>query len=270
MYNPLTMFQKPKRRFKPAPAAEGGKATSWGPVAEWYDHLLSQKGTFQKDVILPNLLRMMGIKREMRILDIACGTGFFTREFRRTGAEVIGCDISKELIDIARRDSPPAIPFKVTPAEKLGIFPDESFDEAVIILAIQNIQRYQKALTEAARVLKPGGKLFIVMNHPAFRVPRATGWKFIGDAQVRLVERYGSEFEVAMRTHGEEHTSVETVSFHRPLQSYAKAFKAAGLAITDMEEWISHKQSDSGPRAVAENNARKEIPLFLALEVTKL
>ncbi len=246
------------------------KATSWGPVAEWYDKLLEQKGTFQKEVILPNLLRMMQIKRGMKIIDIACGTGFFSRTFFQQGAEVVGVDISKELVDIARHDSPPGIDYKVTPAEKLGIFADASFDAAVIILAIQNIQRYQKALAEAGRVLKPGGKLFIVMNHPTFRIPRASGWKFIGEAQVRLVERYLGEFEVAMRTHGEEHTSVETVSFHRPLQSYAKALKAAGLAITDMEEWISHKVSDSGPRAEAENRARQEIPLFMAIEATKL
>jgi hypothetical protein len=36
-----------------------------------------------------------------------------------------------------------------------------------------------------------------------------------------------------------------------------------------MEEWPSHKQSTSGPRAPAENTARKEIPMFLALRAVK-
>ena len=41
----------------------------------------------------------------------------------------------------------------------------------------------------------------------------------------------------------------------------------AGLAITRLEEWISHKKSEEGPRATAEDVARKEIPLFLMLEM---
>jgi hypothetical protein len=37
-----------------------------------------------------------------------------------------------------------------------------------------------------------------------------------------------------------------------------------------MEEWPSHKTSTSGPRAAAENVARKEIPMFLAIRALKL
>jgi DNA-binding LacI/PurR family transcriptional regulator len=61
-----------------------------------------------------------------------------------------------------------------------------------------------------------------------------------------------------------------TTTFHRPLQAYFKALAAAGLPVTDLEEWISHKKSDSGPRASAENIARNEIPMFLCIVATKL
>lgn len=261
------MFQKPKRPFAHSSTSHAKPTTSWGQVAAWYDDLLAKEGTFQKDVILPGILAMMQVRPGQKILDIACGTGFFTRAFARAGANVVGCDISKELVDLARRDSP-ALTFKVTPAEKLGIFAEASFDAATIIMAIQNIQKYQRAIVEAARVLRPGGKLYIVMTHPAFRVPRASGWKFINNAQVRLVEKYASEFSVEMHMHGQ--SGQKTISFHRPLASYIKAMKAVGLALTDLEEWGSNKQSTSGPHAAAENKARKEIPLFLALEATKL
>ena len=43
----------------------------------------------------------------------------------------------------------------------------------------------------------------------------------------------------------------------------------AGLLIDALEEWPSHKTSTSGPRAAAENQARKEIPMFLALRARK-
>jgi len=61
-----------------------------------------------------------------------------------------------------------------------------------------------------------------------------------------------------------------TMSFHRPLQVYFKAFAKAGLCVTRLEEWASHKTSDSGPRKAAEDLARKEIPLFMCLELKKI
>jgi hypothetical protein len=48
-----------------------------------------------------------------------------------------------------------------------------------------------------------------------------------------------------------------------------KAFKKQGLAISSIEEWISHKKSETGPRQKAEDIARKEFPMFLALELKK-
>lgn len=253
----------------PHPARGSKPKTSWGGVANWYDNLLHQEGTFQKEVILPNLTRLMHIRRGEKLIDIACGSGFFSRAFEHLGAEVVGADISKELVDIARKESSPRIAYKVAPAEKLGFIADKSFDKAVIILAIQNIEHYQKALKEASRVLKSGGKLYLVLNHPTFRIPRASGWKFTEEAQVRFVEKYLSEFSISMRMHNQQTKGEETISYHRPLTSYVKALFTAGLAVTNLEEWISPKVSDSGPRAVAENNARKEIPLFMLIEATK-
>jgi hypothetical protein len=41
------------------------------------------------------------------------------------------------------------------------------------------------------------------------------------------------------------------------------------LLIDAIEEWPSHKTSTSGPRAAAENTARKEIPMFMAVRAMK-
>ena len=56
-----------------------------------------------------------------------------------------------------------------------------------------------------------------------------------------------------------------TVTYHRPLQSYFQALNEASLCVDGLEEWTSHKTSEPGKRAKAENRARQEIPLFLAL-----
>jgi hypothetical protein len=60
-----------------------------------------------------------------------------------------------------------------------------------------------------------------------------------------------------------------TWTFHKPIEQYVKALRNAGLLIDAIEEWPSHKTSTSGPRAAAENVARKEIPMFLAIRAVK-
>src|SRR2546423_10807781 len=77
--------------------------TSWEQSAEWYDRLLAGEGTYQKELILPNLLRLMNLKRGEAVLDLACGQGFFSHEFARRGARVIAVDASQKLIAFARR-----------------------------------------------------------------------------------------------------------------------------------------------------------------------
>lgn len=77
--------------------------TSWGNVAEWYDELVEGEGTYQKDVILPNILRLLDSKKDETILDLGCGQGFFAREFTKKGARVIGVDVAPELIALAKK-----------------------------------------------------------------------------------------------------------------------------------------------------------------------
>jgi SAM-dependent methyltransferase len=223
-------------------------------------------------VILPNLLRLIGVKRGEIVADIACGEGFFARALHLAGANVIAADISPELIAIARKNSPKEINFNVAAAHDLGWIKNGSVDKATIILGLQNIADAGKVLSEAARILKSGGKLYLVLNHPAFRVPQSSSWGFDEEKniQYRRVDGYLYEKKVEIEMRPGSDKSVKTVSFHRPLQYYFKQLHGAGLAVTRLEEWISHKKSESGPRAKAEDLARKEIPLFLCLETIKI
>lgn len=247
------------------------KDTSWGNVADWYHaHLKRPAGTYHRDVILPNLLRLMEIERGEVVLDVACGDGFFSRELFHAGAKVIGADIAPELIKIAAKNSPKEIAFHSAPADKMPFAKDASVDTVLISLAIQNIDDMRAAFAECSRVLKPGGKLFLVMNHPAFRIPKQTSWGWDGDkVQYRRVDKYMSELRADIQMHPGDAPEEMTVSFHRPLQYYFKMLNKTGFVVGRLEEWISHKKSVKGPRAKAEDTARKEIPMFLCLEAIK-
>ena len=245
--------------------------TSWGKVANWYDDLLEKEGNYQKDVILPNLLLAMDIGTDEKILDLACGQGFFAREFYKAGANVLGADIGEELIKIAREKSPKVINFTVSPADNLSFLEDASVDKISIVLAIQNIENLSGTIKECARVLKPAGKLFLVLNHPAFRVPKESSWGFDDKrgVQYRRVDQYLTESKISIKMNPGKKDSVNTVSFHRPLQTYIKALKNGGLCVSNLEEWISNRESQPGLRSKGENKSRKEIPLFMLLEAQK-
>ncbi len=251
------------------------KDTSWGNVADWYDDLIEKKdGTYQKDIILPNLLRILNPQKTDTILDIACGQGFFSRAIANTGAKVIASDIAKELIGIAKLHSSKEIDFHTASSDKLDFAKSEIADKAIIILAIQNIENMHETFREAHRILKKNGKLLIVINHPAFRIPKNTSWQWDEkyQKQYRRIDSYMSDIKEKIEMNpGEIKTNNKkfTISFHRPLQSYFKSLNKTGFTIGRFEEWISNKESNPGPRANEENRIRKEIPLFAIIEAIK-
>lgn len=247
--------------------------TSWGNVAEWYDEYLEKsEDSYQKNVILPNILRILNIKKGDRVLDLACGQGLFSRAFSGAGAHVTGVDVSHELIGIAKEHSPKNIAYYTASADKLTMAKSEFFDAAVIILGIQNIKNIAGVFLECRRVLAPSGRLIMVMNHPAFRIPQHSGWGWDSKEQVqyRRIDGYLTESKVFIDMHPGKKEKQTTVSFHRPLQIYINTLAKYGFGITRMEEWISHKKSMKGLRQAAEDRARKEIPLFLMLEARKI
>jgi ubiquinone/menaquinone biosynthesis C-methylase UbiE len=262
------------------------KSTSWGKVAGWYNRLLEEgDDTYQENLLKPNLLRILSPRSGEEILDAGCGQGFFAREIAKAGAKVVGIDIAGELIKLAKEQAGKNETYLTLSAEKMVSLSAGRFNAAICILALQNIKNLQAALSEISRVLKPGGRCVLVINHPAFRIPGASSWSYdektniSGEAgsrsvgQYRNINKYLSEIsqEVDM-TQGISDPKKKkfTMSFHRPLQVYFKAFAKAGLYVIRMEEWVSNKTSDKGPRKAAEDLARKEIPLFMCLELKKL
>jgi hypothetical protein len=124
-----------------------------------------------------------------------------------------------------------------------------------------------------SRLICEKGRVYIVLNHPAFRIPQNSTWSFDDQTQIqsRRVDIYMTEKEISIDMNpGSTINKKITPSFHRPLQVYSKSFAKYNFAITKIEEWMSHKKSQQGPRAKAEDQARKEFPMFMCLELKKI
>jgi len=281
--NPQTPMQSVKKALD--------KSTSWGKVANWYNNFIEKtEDSYQRTLILPNLIRLLEIKRGEAILDLACGQGFFAREFAKLGAKVIGVDIAPELIAIAKQDRSStfslrdnnltkqvaefkkmldrSVEYHVSQAHKLDFLHNQSVDKITIILSLQNVENANEVIKEVSRVLRPKGKLFIVLNHPAFRIPKQSswGWDETKKVQYRRLDSYLSEAKETIQMHPGDNPSEKTISFHRPLQFYFKLLSKNGFLISRLEEWNSHRISEEGPKKEAEDRARREFPLFLYLE----
>lgn len=248
--------------------------TSWGKVAKWYDELIENDENYQKDVILPNLLRLMSLDKKDSVLDVACGQGFFVREFSKTSGSVTGVDVSKELIDLAKEHIINNEKYFVSPSHNLSFLESNSVDKISIILALQNIEKTKETLKEFNRVLKNNSKVYLVLNHPSFRIPKKSDWGFDEDTktQYRKISHYMSEQMIKIDMNpGEKDIKKKeyTFSFHRPLQYYFKIFNECGFKVTGLEEWCSNKTSQVGPRKAAEDKARREIPMFMFIELLK-
>jgi len=97
----------------------------------------------------------------LKILDIGCGTGKLAVHLsEETGCAVTGIDPVRANVEKARMKSS-SVTFEVQSAEELT-FATDTFDFAVSLKALHEIQNPREALREARRVLKEGGKIFIV------------------------------------------------------------------------------------------------------------
>jgi len=258
------------------PRLSPGKVTDWSGVAEWYDRLVGDEGSeYHQKVVFPGVVRMLQIQPGEAVLDVACGQGALCRLLETKGATVTGIDAAEPLIAAARQRPLEGISYHVGDARELETMPfvaAGSYAAAACVLAIQNMHPIAPVFAGVARALRPMGKFVLAMMHPCFRGPKETSWGWDEQAgvQFRRVDRYLVPRKTPIVAHPGSAPDVYTWTFHKPIEAYVRALRGAGLLIDAIEEWPSHKTSEPGPRAAAENQARSEIPMFMAIRAVKV
>jgi demethylmenaquinone methyltransferase/2-methoxy-6-polyprenyl-1,4-benzoquinol methylase len=145
-----------------------------GKVAEVF-HSVAQKYDVMNDLMSGGLHRVWkhftlttsGVRAGDKVLDIAGGTGDLARGWaKRVGksGEVWLTDINSSMLTVGRDrllDEGMILPVSLADAEKLP-FPDNYFNAVSVAFGLRNMTHKDAALKEMFRVLKPGGKLFVL------------------------------------------------------------------------------------------------------------
>ena len=252
--------------------------TSWQKVTPWYNKITEhgQGHYFHQHVVIPGVIRLLGFdnksiinNQHSKILDLACGNGVLAKAVPKD-VEYTGVDIAPGLINEAKRtDRNPKHKYIVADVtRKLPV--SGKYDAATIILALQNIQNPQRVIENASKLLNENSKLIIVLNHPAFRIPRQSSWGIDEGRKIqyRRVDRYMSPMNIPILMNPGDRNSRTTMSYHFPLSAYSKMLRDAGFAIDLIEEWTSDRES-LGSASKMENRGRAEIPIFMAIIAKK-
>ena len=195
-----------------------------------------------------------------RTLDVGCGEGRLSRDLKALGHHLVGIDASATMI-AAAREADDAIETHLADAAALP-FADGSFDLVVAFMSLQDVDDFEGAIREAARVLGQGGRFCLAIVHPVNSAGRFE--RDDADSPFTIAGSYldASYYADNVVRDGLE---IEFVSAHRPIQAYTAAIADSGLLIERLRE------TDVPEDAVLRPHERRwqRLPLFLHVRALK-
>jgi 2-polyprenyl-3-methyl-5-hydroxy-6-metoxy-1,4-benzoquinol methylase len=210
----------------------------------WTDQVRKGLDIYREYFNNPAFFEFVGTLKRKRVLDAGCGEGYNTRIMARMGARVTGVDISRKLIEMARREERTdrlGARYHVASFTDLSIFDEASFDVVISIMALDASPNFGKAIGEFIRVLSPGGKLFFSILHPCL-VTKGLGWikAETGEDSKLMVSHYFDEsprLEEWTFTYALPGTKpFVTPAFYRTLSRILKTLTRTGFLLKDVEE----------------------------------
>lgn len=183
----------------------------------------NENGLFNRWYARPAVLDLLGDVARRRILDAGCGTGPLVADLTDRGAMVAGFDASPAMIWLARKRLGDEADLRVADLSRPLPYDDEAFDDALAVLVLHYLEDWARPLAELRRVLKPGGRLVVVVNHPV--IPPVM---------------YPEIDYFAIAPNDEEYDfdgiSATLKIWYRSLSAMSESFTAAAFAITAISE----------------------------------
>ncbi len=220
----------------------------------------------------PALLRACGSVRGLRVLDLGCGQGFFSRRLSGRGANVIGVDIAEKSIDLAlahEKKHPLGIQYRVMDAARVDeAWQRGAFDLAVACMSLHDMADPEMVLRASYRVLAKDGRMAFSIVHPtnstAFR-EWETNEK--GEYLALKIDRYfeKGEYVVPWNMQRLKH-HWSTLSYRFTLEDWSSMIEHAGFVIQRIYE---PRPTRSQVVQHPENGVAFRLPFFLVFSLVK-
>ncbi|MBW3014177.1 class I SAM-dependent methyltransferase, partial [Candidatus Woesearchaeota archaeon] len=139
-------------------------AAAYDQFGKWYHKYRKSKNFFNSKIDMPAVLSFLKNVKGKKIIDIGCGSGLYTKILRKRGAKMCGMDISKTLLEIAKKENP-GVDFQLASIHKIP-FKKNTFDIAISALMLDYVKDWDSAFKEVRRVLKPNGIYIFSLGNP--------------------------------------------------------------------------------------------------------
>jgi SAM-dependent methyltransferase len=173
-----------------------------------------------------------------RVLDVACGPGVLTPTLLSRARHVVGLDLTAETLRLARSGGASGASFVQGLAHRAP-FASESFDAAVLRLALHHFEDPVRALREVRRLLRPGGRVVVldILTSPDPETERLHN----------AIERLRDPSHTALVSH----------------EALREQLRAAGFAPIGDECWTLARRYDRWARIIAERSRMDSLEIVL-------
>jgi ubiquinone/menaquinone biosynthesis C-methylase UbiE len=226
--------------------------SQWNNAADWYDQNMGESGDeMNQKLIKPLILELAGELTNKTVLDVGCGSGYFSAELSQAAEKVIATDFSPEFVSLCQKkyQSQLNLSFVVQDVMQPLNFENKSVDVVVVKMVLQYVEDIHLFAKEANRVLKPNGKVVVAVDHPfntQFHYAQSlTGVK---NPKYQGLKDY---FNREPHTKLSLWNKVELTWYPKTVGDYLQPFVEAGLKLTGIKE-------------AGENNTQTIIPRIFA------
>lgn len=251
----------------------------WNQIAGFWDEYLGDAGNaFHRELVRPTAERLLDIQPGVRVLEIGCGHGNFSRRLADLGAQVTATDGSSEMIARAKArfgEEADHLRYEVLNAaepDQITAFSADPFDAIVSNMTTMDMAVITPMFQAVHEVLKPGGRFVFTQTHPCFQAPGAVKFAEQEDRAGDVIKKYG--VKTAQYLSPEAFEGIGIVGqpvphyyFHRPLSVLLSTCFQAGFVLDGLEEPAFGPDSQ-GTHEFSWRNF-KEIPPVLAVRLRK-
>ncbi len=247
----------------------------WNGNAAWWDERVGPEGNNdQRFLIGPATERLLNVQQGEVILDIACGSGIFSRRMVALGARVVAFDFSETFVEIARARTTvhtDRIEYRVldaTDPNALQGLGARRFDAAVCTMALMDTATIEPLSAALGRLLKPGGRFVFSVTHPCFN---STGTRRMVEEELRdgnLVPVFSVKVTEYLQPSARKGVGIigqpaPQYYFDRPLHLLLNTFFRVGFVLDGLEE-PQDLPPELGQRGFSWRNWREIPPHLIA------